>query len=186
MNKDLTHELMAAAVFAAEQHKYQRRSGYERLPYINHLLKVTQGLMACGETGDPDLLIAALLHDVLEDTDVTEAALAARFGARVSAIVVELTDDMRLPHEARKRLQHERAQQLSLPARKIRIADKAANIYDIAHYPLEWPHEKKADYLWWAEKIVNRIRGASPEIERWFDRELAEGKNMLNLNSSFT
>lgn len=186
MDKDPAQILMAAAVFAAEQHKYQRRSGYERLPYINHLLKVTRGLMACGETGDPDLLVAALLHDILEDTELTEAALGDRFGARVAAIVAELTDDMRLPHEVRKRLQYEGAHQLSLPARKIRIADKAANIYDIAHYPLEWPHEKKADYLGWAEKIVNRIRGTSPEIERWFDRELAEGKDILNLNSSFT
>lgn len=183
MDINLSQQLLAAATFAAEQHKYQRRSGYEPLPYINHLLKVAQGLMSCGETSDSELLLAALLHDVLEDTEITQAALAERFGASVAAIVAELTDDMRLSYDERKRRQLQGAPQLSLPAKKIRIADKAANIYDITHYPLEWSAERKVAYLDWAEKIVDRIRGTAPEIERWFDRELAEGRHILNLNN---
>lgn len=168
--------LFDALTLAAEKHRYQRRSGYDRLPYINHLIKVCNALLRIGGETDPDLLLAALLHDIIEDTDVTEADLARRFNPRVGRIVAELTDDMRLPHRERKRLQVERATTLSPAARKIRIADKTSNLRDLLDYPVDWPAEKKWSYLTSAVEVVDRIRGASPPLEAWFDKTVAEAR----------
>ncbi len=171
--------LFDALRLAAEQHRYQRRSGYERLPYINHLIKVADALLRIGGETDPDLLLAALLHDIIEDTEVTETDLARRFNPRVGGIVAELTDDMRLPHEVRKRLQVERAPGLSPDARKIRIADKASNIRDLIDYPVDWPLEKKRYYVTNAVEVIDCIRGASPPLEAWFDKTAAEARKVF-------
>ena len=59
--------LTKALAFAAEAHRNQRRKGASEEPYINHLIPAVD-LVASVEGGDMDVLIAALLHDVLEDT----------------------------------------------------------------------------------------------------------------------
>ena len=59
--------LTKALAFAAEAHRNHRRKGASQEPYINHLIEVVD-LVASVEDGDMDVLIAALLHDVLEDT----------------------------------------------------------------------------------------------------------------------
>ena len=58
--------LTKALAFAAEAHRNHRRKGASQEPYINHLIEVVD-LVASVEGGDMDVLIAALLHDVLED-----------------------------------------------------------------------------------------------------------------------
>jgi hypothetical protein len=73
---------------------------------------------------DPNLVIAALLHDAIEDQGVTSEMLAYEFGAHVADIVIEVSDDKALPNEERKRRQVEKRQRrvrgpnsLSLPTR---------------------------------------------------------------------
>ncbi len=173
-------QLFDALNLAAEKHQYQRRSGYDRLPYINHLLKVADALLRIGGETDPELLLAALLHDIIEDTDVTEEDLREKFGERVAHTVTELTDDMRLPHAERKRLQVLGAAALSTDARKIRIADKACNIFDILAYPIDWPLEKKQAYVTNAIEIVDQIRGVNPRLEAWFDETVAKANQQLS------
>ncbi|TXB65612.1 HD domain-containing protein [Phaeodactylibacter luteus] len=164
-----SHRLLKAAVFAAEQHQYQRRAGYDRLPYLNHLLKVAEILARFGETNET-LLLAALFHDILEDTPVTQEELAQHYGANVAGIVAELTDDMSLPYAARKELQLANASSLSKEARKIRLADKGANLRDIFTYPIDWPVEKKAAYLQNSRQIAALIKGENPALDQWFDQ----------------
>jgi guanosine-3',5'-bis(diphosphate) 3'-pyrophosphohydrolase len=173
--------LFDALTLAADKHQYQRRSGYDRLPYINHLLKVGDALIRIGRERDPDLLLAALLHDIIEDTDVTEEELAARFNPHTARIVAELTDDMSLPYAIRKQRQVEGAARLSAEARKIRIADKASNIRDILDYPVDWPVEKKQHYVTNAVEVVNQIRGAQAALEAWFDEVVTEAKEKLDI-----
>ena len=177
-----TRQLFDALTLAAEKHRHQRRSGYESLPYINHLIKVTDALIRIGRETQPDLLLASILHDIIEDTNVTEADLAKHFNPKVAAIVAELTDDMSLPYKSRKRLQIENASGLSLEARKIRIADKASNIEDILQYPVNWPLEKKQYYVSNAVEIVEIIRGGNPRIDQWFDLVVEKAGKILNLN----
>lgn len=172
-------QLLDTAVFAAVQHQYQRRGGYDKLPYVNHLLKVAQALCSIAGETDEALLLAAVLHDIIEDTPVDEAELAERYGSEVASIVTELTDDMSLPLEARKQLQVERAPQLSLKARKIRLADKAANLRDIFTYPLDWPLEKKSDYLRNARAVANLIMGDNAKLDAWFEETAAWAEQQI-------
>ncbi|MEM8890267.1 MAG: HD domain-containing protein [Bacteroidota bacterium] len=124
-------EFVEALSLAAEKHKYQRRAGYDALPYLNHLIKVAQSLIQETDEKDRDTLLAALLHDILEDSDLTQEELRNLFGDKVASIVAELTDDMSLEYEKRKELQVKGAKSLSLPAKKIRITDKSSNLRDI-------------------------------------------------------
>ncbi len=169
-----------ALAFAAEQHKYQRRGGYDALPYINHLIKVSSAIIQIGQEEDSSIIIAAILHDVVEDSSTTYEDVKQQFGVAVADIVAELTDDMGLPYDQRKALQVEGAAKLSLAARKIRIADKASNIQDIFSYPLDWTEEKKIAYLENSLAVVDQIRGTHEALEAWFDQSVQFARKVLS------
>ena len=173
-------DLIRALQYAAEHHRLQRRKGYRKLPYINHLIKVVYHLMAKGEEKDQDLLMAAALHDIVEDTEVNQHDLEKRFGKKVADIVMELSDNMGLPYLRRKNLQVKNAKSLSNEAKKIRIADKTCNIRDIINYPLSWTPKRKLEYIHFAEKVVDEIRGVSPKLEIAFDSIVEEAKEKIN------
>ena len=105
--------------FAADKHISQRRKGCDSVPYINHPIKVVQFLFQTGNETDPELLAAAVLHDVIEDTSATEQDLREAFGDRITNLVVEVTDDMTLSYEDRKRYQIKKAATLSDDAKKV-------------------------------------------------------------------
>jgi len=173
--------LMDAANFAALQHQYLRRSGYNLLPYINHLLKVTQVLIEVEGENDLYTLQASLLHDVLEDTSITAEELSQKFSPEVATIVEELTDNMELPYVERKRLQIEGAKHLSGPAQKIRIADKGSNILDMLYYPVQWTRKRKVIYVEFAGEVLNELRGRHPKLEKWLDGVLKQAKSELEI-----
>ena len=99
--------LVAATDFAARKHKDQRRKDAEQTPYINHPIGVAQILSKEGSVTDVDVLIGALLHDTVEDTECTFEEIEELFGSRVRNIVAEVTDDKNLEKMERKRLQVE-------------------------------------------------------------------------------
>lgn len=84
------NRLLKAAHFAARKHANQRRKDAEESPYINHPLEVAEHLARVGEIEDEEILMAALLHDTIEDTETTkdEIASASARGCRNTAIVV--------------------------------------------------------------------------------------------------
>ncbi len=169
-----------ALTFAADKHQNQRRKGHDRLPYVNHLIRVTDLLWREGEVRDVPTLVAALLHDTLEDTDATADELETLFGAAVLAIVREVTDDKMLPKATRKQLQIEHAPHLSTAARLIKLADKIDNVYDVSHNsPEGWSHERQIAYLDWAEAVVAGLRGVNRALESHFDAVLCESRELL-------
>jgi len=93
--------IMRAADFAARKRTNQKRKGEEAEPYLNHLIEVA-ALVAEATDGRPDAVIAALLHDAVEDQDVTNAQIADLFGPAVANLVAEVTDDKSLPKQLRK------------------------------------------------------------------------------------
>ncbi len=150
--------LLDAAMFAAEHHRDQRRKGAEASPYINHPLSVARLLSVEGGITDVDVLMAALLHDTIEDTQTTEQELLTRFGARVTGIVLEVTDDKSLPKEKRKQLQISHARLKSTDAAMVKIADKICNLRDIATSPpKDWSAERCREYFEWAAKVVAEL-----------------------------
>src|SRR5580765_3456861 len=94
--------ILAAARFAAEKHAQQKRKGASGEPYFNHLVEVAELIASSSQELDAELVMAALLHDTVEDTGVTLQELEERFGKDVAALVDEVTDDKSLPKEVRK------------------------------------------------------------------------------------
>jgi (p)ppGpp synthase/HD superfamily hydrolase len=119
--------LTKALAFAAEAHRNHRRKGASQEPYINHLIEVVD-LVASVEDGDLDVLIAALLHDVLEDTRTGYDELAAEFGERVARIVQENSDDMTLPKLERQCARLACIRKKSREARLVKFADIISNL----------------------------------------------------------
>jgi len=171
-----THEydiFLKALVFAADMHAGQLKKGCSKLPFINHPIKVASLLSSISPKKDMTLLIAALLHDVLEKTAADPAGIRAAFGKDVLGIVREVTDDKSLPDTERKQRQLDTARDLSAAAKKIRLADKICNMRDIMTYPLGWSRQRKLAYLAFAEKLATELRGTDTRLERMFHREHA-------------
>ena len=162
--------VIKAMAFAADKHRDQRRKDAEASPYINHPIALANVLANEAGVEDERVLVAAILHDTIEDTETTEKELVRNFGQEVADIVLEVTDDKNLPKAERKRLQVEHAPTLSRRARLIKLADKTANLRDVASSPpADWPLERKREYFDWAKAVVDGVRGVHPELERIFD-----------------
>ncbi len=175
-------QILQAACFSAHKHRYQRRKDKDASPYIKYPIEVAELIANVGGVTNLPTLLAAVLHDTVEDTDTNPAELEAVFGPEVRSLVEEVTDDKSLPKEDRKRLQIEHAQRLSVRAKQIKIADKICNVRDIIYTPPpDWPLERRREYLRWAEKVVAGCRGSNSDLERRFDAVLREG--WLNLGT---
>jgi len=145
--------IMRAADYAARKHVDQRRKGEEAEPYLNHLIEVAS-LVAEATDGDPDAVIAALLHDAVEDQGVTVAEIADLFGPTAASLVAEVTDDKNLPKQVRKDKQIAGASHKSDGASVIKLADKTSNLLAIAKSPPPWPKDRKRAYVDWARAVV--------------------------------
>lgn len=161
----LTH----AAHFAARVHKDQQRKGIDAEPYVNHLLEVAELVAHAEVPGDVEVVMAALLHDCVEDVGVTEAQLVAEFGERVAGLVMAVTDDKSLPKDTRKWLQIEHAPGLSRDAKLIKLADKISNLRALLRTPpAGWTRERLDLYVRWAKAVVDACGPVDPVLERLF------------------
>jgi guanosine-3',5'-bis(diphosphate) 3'-pyrophosphohydrolase len=175
-------ELLKAIAFAADKHRHQRRKDAEASPYINHPIAVANALAGEGGVSDEVTLLAAVLHDTVEDTQTTFAELEQNFGLEVTALVREVTDDKSLPKAQRKQLQVEHAPSSSNRAKQLKIADKVCNVRDIAvSPPAHWPPQRRREYLEWAEKVVAGCRGVNDRLDLAFDHAIAKAQNALEL-----
>jgi len=172
-------ELLAALEFAAAKHRDQRRKDAAASPYINHPLAVVNLLWAHGVRHRVPLL-AAVLHDTIEDTATTRDELVERFGEAVADCVAEVTDDKSLPKDRRKQLQIEHAPHLSTHAKLVKLADKICNVRDLTDSPpANWPDERRAQYFVWAKAVVAGLRGTNAGLEHAFDAEHERGTSRL-------
>ena len=101
---------------------------------------------------DTTVLMAAILHDTLEDTETTPDELAALFGGEVRNIVMEVTDNKKLKKRKRKELQVKHGPHLTRRARLVKLADKICNLRDVAsNPPARWPIKRQIEYFDWAK-----------------------------------
>ncbi|RNI26327.1 HD domain-containing protein [Rufibacter latericius] len=133
--------------FAVDAHGEQRRK-YHNEPYVKHLERVAQTVMAY--SGTSGMVMAALLHDVLEDTPVTEPQLQVFLEevcqgtivkpAEVLQMVIDLTDQFTKQNapghnrKRRKQMEVERLAQISSRAQTIKLADIIDNTRDIIQH----------------------------------------------------
>lgn len=167
-------DVLDAASYAADKHSAQRRKGTAGEPYVNHVIEVAALVARSLTAPDPNLVIAALLHDTVEDTDTTSQDLRERFGDDVAGLVAEVTDDKSLPKAERKRLQVVNAPHKSVRAQQIKIADKISNLRSmLVSPPANWDDHRKAEYFRWAKQVVDGLTAAAPSLRAEFDRVYA-------------
>lgn len=166
-----TRQILNAALFAAEKHTTQRRKGLAAEPCLNHLIEVAQLVASALREPDTNLVIAALLHDTVEDADVTFADLTERFGEDVARLVAEVTDDTSLPKAERKRLQIENAPRKTPRAQTIKLADKISNLRAIlSSPPADWGEGRKAEYFEHARQVVAGLSAPNAILKAEFAR----------------
>ncbi len=174
------NKLLQATSFAAKKHTGQKRKGDDAQPYINHPLEVANILANVGGIEDYDVLIAALLHDTIEDTETSAKEITNLFGETVCGYVREVTDDKNLPKAERKQLQIEHAPHLSTGAKLIKLGDKISNITDVTNNPpADWSKERRLEYINWGEKVINGLRGANENLENSFDELIEKARQEI-------
>jgi GTP diphosphokinase / guanosine-3',5'-bis(diphosphate) 3'-diphosphatase len=162
--------VLKALAFAAKKHRDQRRKDREASPYINHPIDLANILVNEGGVTDGVTIVAAILHDTVEDTDTTHEELVATFGEEVASIVAEVTDDKSLPKATRKALQEKHAPHVSFRAQQVKLADKISNLRDIARSPpASWDLERRRAYFDWAKRVVDGLRDRHPKLSAVFD-----------------
>lgn len=162
--------------FAAHKHIDQRRKGVRAEPYVNHLSEVALLVAEATEGKDPVAVIAALLHDTLEDTDASFEEIEELFGEEVVRVVAETTDDKRMSKAERKQHQIDAAPTASKRAKLVKLADKVSNLRSMAASPpADWPLARKIEYFEWAYAVVAGLRGTNARLEAVFDRAYHDG-----------
>lgn len=176
--------LLQALAFAAEKHRNQRRKDAEASPYINHPIAVASVLAVEAQVTDEATVLAAILHDIVEDTETTVSELEGQFGVEIAQLVAEVTDDKSLSKQVRKELQVRHAATASSSAKRLKLADKICNVRDVtAHQPLDWPLERRREYLSWAERVAAGCRGVDPRLEQIFDEAVQAGWKTLDVDA---
>ena len=134
----MTNIVERARVFATAAHAAvgQTRK-YTGEPYVVHPIEVSE--LVASVNGTEAMVAAALLHDVLEDTEVTVDLLEEQFGSKVADLVLWLTDISR-PEDgnrsARKALDRQHSAVAPAAAQTIKVADLISNTRSIiAHDP---------------------------------------------------
>jgi guanosine-3',5'-bis(diphosphate) 3'-pyrophosphohydrolase len=122
--------------------------------------------------GTPEMVAAALLHDTVEDSDATEATIAAAFGPCIATLVAGLTDVAEwktLPRAERKRRQAAHMARAPRAVRRIKIADQTSNVRDVGRLPKGWEPAEARAYVAEAALVVDACRGADAGLEAAFD-----------------
>ena len=132
IKKENTNDKIEKALeFAKEAHLNQIRA--DGTPYINHPIKVAENVKKYIKSKEIDnLIICALLHDTLEDTNTTYYDIANNFGYLVASIVLELTND----NEIKNLLGKTRYLQIKMKnmtnwALNIKLCDRLNNVMDL-------------------------------------------------------
>jgi guanosine-3',5'-bis(diphosphate) 3'-pyrophosphohydrolase len=173
--------LLKALHYAADLHKEGKRKGKAGEPYVNHVIEVAELLARVGRVCDIATLQAAILHDVVEDTEASFDDVERGFGATVRCIVEQVTDDKSLPKQERKDRQVEKAPKLSDAAKMVKIADKISNVFAIMlSPPPDWSRERRLEYVEWSARVVDGCRGCNPQLESYYDKAVAQCRASLD------
>jgi len=149
--EDTTDIILGAKKFAQEKHKNQKRKDGV-MPYSDHLEGVVNRLKNLGVT-DKDVLCAAWLHDIIEDTDVTFDQINERFGREVAVIVLSLSKDQNILKKDREIQYISQLKDASFQTKIIKLCDISANLKDLANAPISKTQKNKQ-----IKKILHYLR----------------------------
>ncbi len=177
-NKPLETSLLdRAIIFAVHAHAGTERRG-KGFPYIVHPLEAVE--IVATMTSDQELLAAAVLHDTVEDTDVTVEQIQKEFGERIASLVVAESD---IPVQGvsaeeswyiRKQAAIDRLSTASLDAKMVALGDKLSNMRAIAR-----DYREQGDALWTLFRVKER------KDHEWHYRGLAKALRDLEGTAAY-
>ncbi|HPR40034.1 MAG TPA: HD domain-containing protein [Oscillospiraceae bacterium] len=164
--------LNRALLFAAEKHSgvFRKATG---MPYIFHPMEAAA--VAATVTNDPEVLAAALLHDVVEDAGVTEEELRLNFGERVAALVAEESENKRenMPAELTWKIRKQEAvthlASAERDAKIVALGDKLSNMRAVAR-----------DYETFGPDLWRSFHCRDPEEQAWYYRSMTRALSELS------
>ena len=162
---DVVARVARAVQFATGHHGDQtRKTG---VPYLEHLLEAVQILVQGAGVRDPDVLVAAVLHDVVEDTPCTLDEIAAAFGPRAAELVSWVTKPERGPGEDASAVREAYLRRLRLApddAVLVKLADRMSNVQTLRNLT---PDQQRAYYAQTVEHIIP-LTAAQPWFAAWY------------------
>lgn len=155
-----------AIIFAVNAHKNTERRG-KGFPYVIHPLEAMA--VVASLTTDPELLAAAALHDVVEDTDYTAEDIRKEFGDRVASLVAAESDAVfpdLSPEESwhmRKQIAMDHLKAASMDVKTVAMGDKLSNVRAIAR-----------DYYVLGDEVWNKFHCKDKSEHEWRYRGIAD------------
>ena len=148
----MNDKLQKAHDFVKERHKDQKKK-FTGKPYLEHLEDTANLLW---EFADTDIFIAALLHDVVEDTETELKEVGQLFGGVVMKLVEELTSDKKIQKTVGKGVYlTEKINEMSETAFTIKLCDRLSNVVSLNDK--EIPTDFKTRYIKETDYIINHI-----------------------------
>lgn len=162
------NEISKALMYSSLKHKNQRRKDKDQTPYINHPITV-MNILITHNINDKDVLIGALLHDIIEDTSGTFEEIEEQFNKKIAEIVLDCSDNKSLSKTARKQQQIEKSAYKSLEAKLVKMADKIANINSLNNEkPETWSDSRVLGYIVWSKKVMDTIKSSNISLYETF------------------
>ncbi len=164
---------LSAYRFAAEAHRGQTVPGTDGLPYLMHISTVAMEVMGALQVerfDNPDLAVqCALLHDTMEDTDVTYEQVREMFGRAVADGVRALSKDPALPRAERMADSLRRIQTRPHEVWIVKLADRITNLQPP---PASWTADKRTRYRSQAGEINRALGPASPYLSARIENKI--------------
>ena len=162
-----------ALMLAADGHAHQRRKS-DNSPYINHLVEVMSLLITVAKVTEPNILCAAILHDSLEDTDITSETILNNIGKETLDIVEALTDNKRLSLDERRTYILKKLPNSADSIRLIKLADICSNASAI---PSNWTESRLIEYFLWLDQVAEKCRISSEALFQEYLRRRNNSKS---------
>lgn len=155
-----------AAEFARRAHEGAFRKG-SRIPYFFHPMEVA--VIVAQMTSDNDVIAAAFLHDVIEDTAVSKEELRERFGEHIYSLVAAETEDKTKTWQERKQCTILHLPHASKEVKLLTLADKLSNMRSTA-----------MDYLVVGDEVWLKFNEKKKECHQWYIRGIMDAVQDLS------
>lgn len=159
----------SALTFVFSRHGEQKRISTD-IPYVIHPIRVALILRSVGfsESEHENLMIAALCHDLIEDTETTFKEILKQYGKKVALTVNELSK----PNDKSKDEWIKSFDKMSNEAKIIKMADRIDNLMDMPSST--WTREKQMEYAQQGELILKNCGKANLKLAELLKRTIQE------------
>lgn len=176
----MNDRLKKAHAFAKERHKGQKRK-FNGKDYLTHLENTANLLWSADEDTENDVLVAALLHDVVEDTQTSFSEVDQNFGRDIMKLVKELTiDEDEMKIEGKAKYLVAKINKMSEKAFTIKLCDRLDNIMGLNDKGV--PSEFRTRYMEETKYIVANINRSSNSVQKYLLGRLRSMLLYLELN----